>query len=117
MSAQPIESPPLIPRQSTSDTRLAVEAVIDRLALPAPTLVARPDVVHVTVGTVDDLAQWTYALGGDVRRGIPLDDVSVWTLRTETPQRRDGSTVAIRVHCPVVAGEDVVTELRTAVAE
>ncbi|MFF5285236.1 hypothetical protein [Streptomyces sp. NPDC013171] len=93
-----------------------MQTVIDSVGLPAPTLVARADAVHVTVATTDDLAQWLYELGGEVRRGIPLDDVSVWTLRTQTPVRRCGSSVAIRVHCPVVADEDVVSELRSAVA-
>lgn len=115
MSAQPIESPPPVTYWQASDNRLAVQTLIDSLDLPAPTLVARADAVHVTVATADDLAQWLYELGGEVRRGIPLDDVSVWTLRTQTPARRYGSTVAIRVHCPVVAGEDVVSELRSAV--
>ncbi|MFE5658318.1 hypothetical protein ACFQ9H_19275 [Streptomyces sp. NPDC056517] len=92
-----------------------MQTVIDGVGLPAPTIVARAAVVHVTVATTEDLGQWFYELGGEVRRGIPLDDVSVWTLRTQTPVRRDLSTVAIRVHCPVVAGEDVMCELRSAV--
>lgn len=115
MSAQPIESPPPVTYWRASDNRLAVQPLIDSLGLPAPTLVARADIVHITVATTDDLATWLYELGGEIRRGIPLDDVSVWTLRTQTPARRNGSTVAIRVHCPVVAGEEVVCELRTAV--
>ena len=115
MSAQPIESPPPVPYWQASDNRLAVQTVIDGLGLPAPTLVARADAVHICLADVDDLALWLLSLGGEVRRGIPLDDVSVWTLRTQTPMRRDLSTVAIRVHCPVVTGEDVVSELRSAV--
>lgn len=92
-----------------------MQALLDGTNLPAPTLVARADAVHITVATTEDLAHWLYELGGEVRRGIPLDDVSVWTLRTQTPIRRCGSSVAIRVHCPVVTGEDVVSELRSAV--
>ena len=116
MSAQPIEPPPPTPITSAREARLAVESMLDSLPeLPAPTMVVRPGIVHVTVASVEDLGAWLYALGGEVRRGIPLDDVSVWTLRTETPQRGDGSTVAIRVHCPVVAGEIVPTAFRPAV--
>ncbi|MGO4630553.1 hypothetical protein AB4225_06350 [Streptomyces sp. 2RAF24] len=117
MSAQPIEAPPHFTYAATSDNRLAVQTVIDGLALPAPTLVARADVVHVCVADVDDLGRWLYELGGEVRRGIALDGVSVWTLRTQTPMRRNGAPVAIRVHCPVVTGEDVIADIYAAVTE
>ncbi|MGC4946225.1 hypothetical protein ACLQ2N_08460 [Streptomyces sp. DT224] len=117
MSAQPIEPPPDSYAVS-SDNRLAVQVLIDNMGLPAPTLVARPDAVHVTLADVDDLAQWVYELGGEVRRGIEIDGASLWTLRTETPRRLNGSTVRILVHVPVVSGEDVLAELRAvAVAE
>lgn len=117
MSAQPIEPNPPDTYAITSDNRLAVQTVIDNLALPAPTLVARPDAVHITLADVDDLGQWMYALGGDIRRGIEISGASLWTLHTQTPQRLNGSTVRILVHVPVVNGEDVLAELRTAVTE
>lgn len=117
MSAQPIQANPPDIYGQISDARLAVQVVIDELALPAPTIVARPTVVHITVADVDDLAQWVLALGGEVRRGIALDGASLWTLRTETPVRGNGSTVAIRVHVPVVEGEDVIAFLYAAVTE
>lgn len=117
MSAQPIETPPPDIYAAISDNRLAVQVVIDGLGLPAPTLVARPHAVHVTLADVDDLAQWMHALGGEIRRGIETDGASLWTLRTETPARRDGSKVAIRVHVPVVSGEDVIACLYPAVTE
>ncbi|MEU3124371.1 hypothetical protein ABZ696_29415 [Streptomyces albidoflavus] len=100
----------------TSDNRLAVEAALAYLALPAPTLVARPDAVHVTVDDVDDLAAWVYALGGVVHRGPSSDGAALWTLRTATPTRADGSTVPIRVHAAVVDGDPVLVEVRRAVA-
>ncbi|WP_329032205.1 hypothetical protein OIE71_04500 [Streptomyces sp. NBC_01725] len=126
MSAQPIEPPPpgrRLPRRkdnrrtdygAISDNRLSVQVLIDAYGLPAPTVVARPLVVHVSVADPDDVAAWMYALGGEIRRGIEIDGASLWTLRTQTPVRGDGSTVAIRVHVPVVAGEDVVAALRGA---
>ncbi|MFF1498661.1 hypothetical protein ACFVZR_01985 [Streptomyces sp. NPDC058316] len=117
MSAQPIEHTPPDTYAVTSDNRLAVQVVIDGFALPAPTLVARPDAVHITLADVDDLAQWLYALGGEVRRGIELDGASLWTLRTQTPRGLNGSTVPVRVHVPVVAGEDVLAELHSAVSK
>ncbi|MFI5809297.1 hypothetical protein [Streptomyces sp. NPDC051561] len=99
----------------TSDNRLAVQVVLDNLALPAPTMVARPDAVHITVADVDDLGAWLYALGGEVRRGIEVDGASLWTLHTDTPKRLDGSTVRVLVHVPVVSGEDILAEIRSAV--
>ncbi|MYT56911.1 hypothetical protein GTW29_09260 [Streptomyces sp. SID7834] len=117
MSAQPIEPPPPNFYGITSDNRLAVQAVIDNLSLPAPTMVARPDAVHIAVASVEDLAQWMFALGGTVRRGIEISGASLWTLHTITPVRLDGTTVAIRVHVPVVSGESVLAEVRTAVTE
>ncbi|MER5675819.1 hypothetical protein ABT081_02630 [Streptomyces sp. NPDC002238] len=115
MSAQPIEPNPPNTYAITSDNRLAVEALLSNMALPAPTLVARPDAVHVTLADPDDLGQWMYALGGTIRRGIEIDGASLWTLHTETPVRLNGTTVRILVHVPVVSGEDVLAELRTAV--
>ncbi|MFJ3587484.1 hypothetical protein ACIQUY_29490 [Streptomyces sp. NPDC090231] len=117
MSAQPIHHTPPDTYAVTSDNRLAVQVVIDNLALPAPTIVARPDAVHITLADVDDLGQWLYSLGGEVRRGIEISGASLWTLHTETPVRLNGTTVAIRVHVPVVSGEDVLAEIRGAVAE
>jgi hypothetical protein len=102
VSAQPIDTNPPDIYGQISDNRLAVQVVIDGLALPAPTLVARPHAVHVTLADVDDLE---------------IDGASLWTLRTETPARRNGSKVAIRVHVPVVSGEDVIACLYPAVTE
>ncbi|MFF9690284.1 hypothetical protein [Streptomyces sp. NPDC014623] len=114
MSAQPIEPPQPDTYAITSDNRLAVQTLLDNMALPAPTMVARPDAVHVTLADVDDLAQWMYALGGEVRRGVEISGASLWTLHTETPMRLSGTTVRILVHVPVVSGEDVLAALRTA---
>ncbi|MGC5531628.1 hypothetical protein [Streptomyces sp. SR-10] len=99
----------------TSDNRLAVQTAIDGFGLPAPTMVARPEAVHITLADPDDLARWMYALGGTIRRGIEIYGASLWTLHTETPAR-PGGAVRILVHVPVVSGEDVLAELRPAVA-
>ncbi|MFJ8755633.1 hypothetical protein [Streptomyces cyaneofuscatus] len=112
MSAQPIEPNPPDPFGVMSDNRLAVQSLIDRLGLPAPTIVARPEAVHVTLADVDDLGRWMHALGGEVRRGVEISGASLWTLHTQTPVRPDGSTVQIRAHVPVVSGEAVLAELR-----
>ncbi|GGX02260.1 hypothetical protein [Streptomyces chryseus] len=115
MSAQPIEHPPLTDSARINDNRVAVQSLLDYLVLPTPTLVVRTEAVHITVAGRDELGAWLYALGGEVRRGPEIDGASLWTLRTQTPARADGSTVAIRVHAPVVAGDEVLAEFRPAV--
>lgn len=116
MSVDRIERSPASDLAAISDNRHAVEALLGYLHLPAPTIVARPDAVHVTVADVDDLGAWLYALGGVVRRGPVCEGAALWTLHTQTPQRGDRSSVAVRVHVPVVVGEDVLHEIRAAVA-
>lgn len=108
--------PPCSDYELTSANRVAVNAILGHLDLPAPTLVASPDAVHVTVVDVDDLGRWVLALGGTVHQGPATDGAAVWTLHTATPARRDGATTAIRVHAVVVDGEEVLVEVRQAVA-
>ncbi|MFJ9468369.1 hypothetical protein [Streptomyces caniferus] len=114
LSSQPIELP-LADLARKRDNELAVGAMLDYLALPAPTMTPRPDAVHITVTDARDLGAWMYVLGGTVRHSAGSDGVALWTLHTATPVRRDGSTVAIRVHVAVVDGEDVLTEVRRSV--
>ncbi|MET9729279.1 hypothetical protein ABZZ79_01010 [Streptomyces sp. NPDC006458] len=115
MSTQPI--PLRTAKAPAIDPQLvAVEAAIDYLNLPTvrPPLV-REDGVHVVVADGEQFAAWTFALGGDVNRAPALDGASLWTLRTETPRRADGSTVRIRVHVALVHDEFVPAEFRGAV--
>jgi hypothetical protein len=116
MSVQPTERPPaLTDFDRSTGNELAVAAMLDYLALPAATVTPRPDVVHVTVTSACDLSHWMYALGGRIVRAGGAEDVALWTLHTETPARRGGSTVPIRVHAAVVAGEDVLAEMHLGV--
>jgi hypothetical protein len=117
MSAQPIESPPPTTYAAKSDNRLAVQTLIDRLDLPAPTLVARADVVHICLADVDDFGKWVHALGGSIERGVTNGGASTWTLSTFTPLRADLTAVRVRVHCTVVDGEDVIADLYGAVTK
>lgn len=113
MSAQPTERPLVLTDfDRSTGNELAVASMLDSLALPAATLTPRPDVVHVTVTSGCDLSHWMYALGGRIVRSGGAEGVALWTLCTETPVRRDGSTIPIRVHAAVVAGEDVLAEVR-----
>ncbi|MFI1467598.1 hypothetical protein [Streptomyces wuyuanensis] len=112
MSAQPI--PLRTANAPTIDPQLAaVEAAIDYLNLPtARPAIVREDGVHVVVIGGEHFAAWVFALGGDVNRAPALDGASLWTLRTETPRRADGSTVRILVHVALVHDEFVPAEFR-----
>jgi hypothetical protein len=116
MSAQPIPIRPAT--EPTPDERItAVEVAVDSLNLPiARPLILRDDAVHVFVVNSEQFAAWLYYLGGDVNRAPALDGASLWTLRTQTPRRRDGSTVPIRVHVALVHDEFVPAEFRGAVS-
>lgn len=112
MIAHPNHRPPPAYQLAERRNRIAVEATIDYLSLPASTLTPRRDVVHITVANAAQLSHWQFDLGGEVRHTASTDGVALWTLYTNTPTRADGSTVAIRVHCPVVEGDDVLTDVR-----
>lgn len=94
-----------------TDLELAVQVAIDYLGLPAAALTARTDVVHVTVIDADALNRWHYELGGIITSTPTADDVALWTLHTNTPERSDGSTVPIRVHAAIPDGIDVVIDV------
>ena len=113
---QQITVRPLSEFGQTSDNRLAVEAMLDYRPLPAPTLIARPDAVYVSVADLDDLGVWLDALGGSIRITSAAEGLELWTLRTLTPRRGDGSRVLVRVSVPVPMGESVQDSIRQAVA-
>lgn len=106
---------PLSEFGQTSDNRLVVESMLGYLPLPAPTLIARPDAVFVTVTDLDDLGEWLTELGGTIRITSAGDGVELWTLRTQTPPRK-GGRVLVRVSVPVPMGESVQDSIRQAVA-
>ncbi|MFH8792265.1 hypothetical protein [Streptomyces sp. NPDC017941] len=99
-----------------SDNRTAVEAMLDYSPLPAPTMIARPDAVFVTVADLDDLGEWLQAQGGTIHISSAADGLELWTLLTSTPPRADGSSVPVRVSVPVPMGEQVMGYIRAAVA-
>ncbi|GGU12888.1 hypothetical protein [Streptomyces violascens] len=115
MSTKTTHRPPATRWGAISDNRLAVEAMLDSLPLPCPTLISRPDAVYVTVADVDDLGVWLRACGGTIRVSPEFGGVELWMLHTETPERTDGSTVAVRVCVPVLADESVMHDIRAAV--
>lgn len=104
MSAQPI---PLRIAHGTHIPDLdAVAAVVDYMNLPTSRpLIERDDAVHVFVRDGDDFAAWVHALGGEIKWAPGHDLGLLYTLRTQTPRRANGSTVEIRVHVALVDGE------------
>lgn len=100
----------------TSDNRLAVEAMLDYLPLPAPTVIARADAVFVTVADLDDLGAWLRELDGRIHITSAADGLELWTLLTQTPPSRARGRVPVRVSVPVPQGEQVMDYIRAAVA-
>nr|WP_240449230.1 hypothetical protein [Streptomyces harenosi] len=115
-SSQTPQPVPMHEYRQTSDNRIAVEVMLDYLPLPAPTMIARPDAVYVTVVDLDDLGEWLRERGGRIHRTSAADGLELWTLLTSTPPRGDGSVVPVRVSVPVPMGEPVQDEIRSAVA-
>ncbi|MFH8619196.1 hypothetical protein ACH4E8_29600 [Streptomyces sp. NPDC017979] len=96
--------------------RLVVERLAEELSLPAPTIVARPELVYVSVADPDELVEWLGALGGEIQRSAVFEGVQLWSLRTFALPSSSGSRVPVRVSVPVPVGESVMPELLRAVA-
>lgn len=114
MTGKPIPLPLRLAHASSSEPALvAVEAVVGYLNLPTfRPPIERDDAVHVLVRDGDAFARWVHALGGDVQHTDPLGGAVLWTLRTRTPRRTDGSSVEVWVHVALVVGEFVPAEFR-----
>jgi hypothetical protein len=108
---------PEAPRPSeygmTRDNGDAVQVLIDRTGLPAPTLVAQADVVHVILADVDDMAPWLAELDGRVTVDV-TPGARAWTLHTELTATRRRAAVPIQVHALAVVGQSVLPSLRHA---
>ncbi|MGW1979184.1 hypothetical protein [Streptomyces sp. NPDC001889] len=102
--------------RAAADHRAAITAMLGYLPLPAPTVVARPEAVYVSVAKADDLGCWLEALGGEIHRSVPFEGVQLWSLRTFTPPGASGARVPIRVSVPLPVGESVMPELARALA-
>lgn len=112
----PLHEAPLSSYGKLRDNGDAVQVLIDRTGLPAPTLVPQADMVHVILADVDDLAPWVAELGGIVGAGETPAGLIEWTLRTELTATRRRGAVPIRVHALAVREQDVLPSLRAAVA-
>jgi hypothetical protein len=96
------------------DNATAVQALIDRTGLPAPTVVAQPDAVHVVLADVDDLALWRAELDGRVRADVTPWRTVEWTLFCQLSATRRRGAVLVVVHALAVVGQDVLPSLRDA---
>lgn len=94
----------------------AVQVLVDRTGLPAPTLVPQSDRVHVMLADIDDMAPWLAELGGRVQLGETAAAMVEWTLYTELTATRRRAAVRIEVHALAVDGQAVLPSLREAVA-
>ncbi|MFF4834042.1 hypothetical protein [Streptomyces sp. NPDC001315] len=95
------------------DNRDAVQVLIDRTGLPAPTVVPTPDYVHVMLADIDDMAPWLAELDGRVTIDS-TPGMRTWTLHTELAATRRRGAVRIEVHALAVQGQDVLPSLRDA---
>lgn len=118
MSASPIEMPgrpvALSSYAKERDNAQVVQALIDRTGLPAPTIVPQPDMVHVVLADVDDLAPWRAELDGRVQADETAWQTVEWTLFVEVPATRRRGPVLVVVHALAVPGQDVLPSLRNA---
>ena len=108
------EAPLPSPFARQRDNATAVQALIDRTKLPAPTVVAQPDAVHVVLADVDDLAVWRAELDGRVRADETPWQTVEWTLFAQLEATSRRGAVLIVVHALAVSGQDVLPSLRNA---
>lgn len=99
-----------------SDNRTAFESMQNYMALPAPTYIARPEAVFVSVPDADDLLPWIFELGGVIHKSPAFEGVELWTLHTQTPADGRGHRGEIRVSVPLPVGEPVMPEVAQAVS-
>ncbi|MFE7105584.1 hypothetical protein ACFU98_10840 [Streptomyces sp. NPDC057575] len=99
-----------------SDNRAVVESLLNYEDLPAPTVIARPEAVYVSVADADDLLPWLNRLGGVVHRAPAWAGLELWSLTTFTPPGSSGVRVPVRVSVSVPAGETLMHEIVSAVA-
>ncbi|MFF1358706.1 hypothetical protein [Streptomyces sp. NPDC058297] len=99
-----------------TDPAYAASATADFHGLPLGRLTARGDAAHIFTGQIADLATWLNARGGYTTRERAGLDVALWTLRTTTEPRGDGTTTTVHVHALALTHEDIPHELTAALA-
>lgn len=102
--------------QLMRDNRDAVQVLLDRTGLPAPTVEAGADSVHVILADIDDLQPWLAELDGHVKIDPSAEGLETWTLYTQLAATRRRGAVRIEVHALAVSGQFVLPSIRDAVA-
>ena len=80
-----------------------INAFLGYANVPKTTVKAAADGVYVTVTSPDDLAQWMYALGGEIQVGAAAGGFKTWVLHTVL---RCSDRRRLPVHVAVVVPAD-----------
>lgn len=94
----------------------AAQAAADYLGLPTGRLIARDGTAHIFTDDIHDLRAWLNALGGYTTRERAGLGVTLWTLRTHTAPRTDGTTTPIHVHALALAEEHIHPDITESLA-
>lgn len=77
--------------------RRELDALLDYTPLPHASITPTPAEVIVTVGRLDDLADWAVALGGTPEMSPTWEGTETWVLHTTIPMREEGRRLRVRV--------------------
>ncbi|MGV2914646.1 hypothetical protein [Streptomyces alfalfae] len=94
----------------------AAQITADLYGLPTGRLSSRETAAHAFVDTLDDLTTWLAIRGGYTTRERAGGGLHLWTLRTTTEPRQDGTRTPVFVHVTVLDEEPVPDELTAALA-
>jgi hypothetical protein len=101
---------------TSTDPTVAALVTANLHSLPTGRLIARNGAAHIFTADVHELRAWLNALGGYVTRERAGLGVTLWTLRTHTEPRSDGSTTPVLVHALTLAEEAIHPDITESVA-
>jgi hypothetical protein len=104
-----------IARTSTEPTTAAL-VTADLHGLPIGRLIARNDAAHIFTDDIRHLHAWLTACGGYTTRERAGLGVTLWTLRTHTEPRSDGSRTPVLVHALALNEEPIHPDITESVA-
>ena len=101
---------------TAQDPADAARATADFHGLPTGRLTSRDGAAHIFTDNINDLRAWLNACGGYVLRERAGLGVVLWTLRTHTEPRSDGTRTPITVHALALAEEAIHPDITESVA-